>query len=91
MLTILAEVIIAFFVSNYESEKHPYQMSFVKGIILAGAGFILAMISGYLNNDRLSLSQTVIFFFLSLGIGLIVSLFFMLCVWFDHQVEKDKK
>ncbi|WP_433848000.1 hypothetical protein [Acinetobacter proteolyticus] len=91
MLTILAEVIIAFFVSNYESEKHPYQMSLIKGIILACSGFLLGMIYDYLNNDMMSTFKILIFFLISLGIGLIMSLFFMLCVWFDHQVEKDKK
>ncbi|WP_228269572.1 hypothetical protein [Acinetobacter bereziniae] len=48
MLTIIAEVIISFFVSNYESEKYPYLISFFKGIVLGVSAFFLYMLIDFL-------------------------------------------
>lgn len=54
MLTIIAEVII-FFISNCESEKYSYLISFFKGIVLGVSGFILGMLIDFLNKDLMDL------------------------------------
>ncbi|MDQ9820509.1 hypothetical protein RFY44_16785 [Acinetobacter bereziniae] len=83
MLTIIAEVIISFFISNYESEKYPYLISFFKGIVLSVSGFILGMLIDFFNKDLMDLQGVLLFFLISIGIGLLCSLFFMGCKWLD--------
>ncbi|WP_414436008.1 hypothetical protein [Acinetobacter bereziniae] len=83
MLTIIAEVIISFFISNYESEKYPYLISFFKGIVLGVSGFILGMLIDFFNKDLMDLQGVLLFFLISIGIGLSCSLFFMGCKWLD--------
>ena len=83
MLTIIAEVIISFFISNYESEKYPYLISFFKGIVLGVSGFILGMLIDFFNKDLMDLQGILLFFLISIGIGLLASLFFMGCKWLD--------
>lgn len=83
MLTIIAEVIISFFISNYESEKYPYLISFFKGIVLGVSGFILGMLIDFFNKDLMDLQGVLLFFLISIGIGLLCSLFFMGCKWLD--------
>jgi len=83
MLTIIAEVIISFFVSNYESEKYPYLISFFKGIVLGVSAFFLYMLIDFFNKDLMDVEKIILSFFASLGIGLLASLFFMGCKWLD--------
>lgn len=57
MLTIIAEVIISFFVSNYESKKYPYLISFFKGVVLGVSAFFLYMLIDFFNNDLMDVEK----------------------------------
>ncbi|WP_309802347.1 hypothetical protein [Acinetobacter bereziniae] len=70
-------------VSNYESEKYPYLISFFKGIVLGVSGFILGVLIDFFNKDLMDFQGVLLFLLISIGIGLLASLFFMGCKWLD--------
>ncbi|EPF93348.1 hypothetical protein GCM10025882_23040 [Acinetobacter gyllenbergii] len=84
MLTILAEVIVAFFVSNYKSEEYPYLTSFVKGMVIGFFAFVIGNILDLIKGNLMSFPQQVLFFLLSFGLGLIMFLFFSLFRWLER-------
>lgn len=85
MLTSLVEIILAFFISNYESNKHPYLEGLLKGIILGIASFLLGVLIDFINNDNMNSNLLVLYFLSCIGIGLILGLFFMFLVWWSKS------
>lgn len=85
MLTSLVELILAFFISNYESNKYPYLAGFLKGIILGIASFILGVMLDFINNDVMGHNLLVLYFFSCIGIGFILGLFFMFLEWWSKS------
>lgn len=85
MLTILVEVILAFFISNYESENYPYLTGFMKGIILGVSGFLLSMLIDIINHKVMETHLIILYFITCIGIGVIGGLFFMFFTWFTKK------
>ena len=85
MLTLLVEVILGVFVSNFKASEHPYISNFIKGILIGIIGFIFGNIIGYYeNNTFLSLNDQILYFFVSQGIGFI---FFIFYSFFDFFIK----
>ncbi|MDC4392349.1 hypothetical protein NQ674_13660 [Acinetobacter baumannii] len=84
MLTVIAETIISFFVSTYESKKYPYLTCFVKGMIIGLFAFVTSNVIDFINKDMLKLKQQILFFCLSVGLGIIMFLFFSFFTWLER-------
>ena len=52
MITLIAEVIISIFISNFKSEDHPYLINFFKGITIGLIGYFLGNLVGYIENHK---------------------------------------
>ncbi|MCL6245395.1 MULTISPECIES: hypothetical protein [Acinetobacter] len=85
MLTILVEVILSFFISNYESENYPYLAGFIKGIVLGISAFLLGMLIDVINDKIMETHLIILYFITCIGIGIIGGLFFMFFTWFTKK------
>ena len=52
MITLIAEVIISIFISNFKSKDHPYLINFFKVITIDLIGYVLGNIVGYIENHE---------------------------------------
>lgn len=65
MITLIAEVIISIFISNFKSEDHPYLINFFKGITIGLIGYFLGNLVGYIENHKvMEYSKQIIFLLL---------------------------
>lgn len=85
MLTSLVELILAFFISNYESNNYPYLTGFLKGVILGIASFCLGILIDFMNNDVMESGLLILYFFSCIGIGLILGIFFIFLAWWSKS------
>jgi len=91
MLNLIVEVIISFFISNYESNKYPYLTCFVKGLVIGFFAFVTSNIIDLFKGSLMTFSQQVIFFCLSLVLGLVMFLFYSFCTWLQRKDLKEKE
>ncbi|WP_119690947.1 hypothetical protein, partial [Acinetobacter soli] len=77
MLTAFIEIIISFFIANFEAKNHPYLISFIKGIIAGLVAFLLIATKIYFNLGYLDFDNIQFGIFICLSIGFILSLILM--------------
>lgn len=76
MITLIAEVIISIFISNFKSEDHPYLINFFKGITIGLIGYFLGNLVGYIENHKImEYSKQIIFFIVTQFIGFVCFIF----------------
>lgn len=63
MITLIAEVIISIFISNFKSEDHPYLINFFKGITIGLIGYFLGNLVGYIENHKVMEYSKQFFFY----------------------------
>lgn len=88
MFTIFIEVIISIFVVNFKAKRHPYLISFIKGMLVAICGFLYL---NYFNSDPIPKNRLFNAFLLVLGAGVFLSLILMFFVWLDSSENKPNK
>lgn len=76
MITLIAELIISIFISNFKSEDHPYLINFFKGITIGLIGYFLGNLVGYIENHKvMEYSKQIIFFIVTQFIGFVCFIF----------------
>ncbi len=63
MITLIAEVIISIFISNFKSKDHPYLINFFKVITIDLIGYVLGNILGYIENHKVMEYSKKLFFY----------------------------
>ena len=77
MITLIAEVIISIFISNFKSKDHPYLINFFKVITIGLIGYVLGNIVGYIENHKvMEYSKQIIFFIVTQFIGFVCFVFY---------------
>ncbi|RSZ25621.1 hypothetical protein NDM229_006090 [Acinetobacter bereziniae] len=76
MITLIAEIIISIFISNFKSEDHPYLINFFKVITIGLIGYALGNIVGYIENHKvMEYSKQILFFIVTQFIGFVCFIF----------------
>ena len=52
MITLIAEIIISIFISNFKADEHPYLLNFFKGVTIGLIGYALGNIVGFVENHK---------------------------------------
>lgn len=63
MITLIAEVIISIFISNFKSKDHPYLINFFKVITIGLIGYVLGNIVRYIENHKVMEYSKKLFFY----------------------------
>lgn len=65
-------------IANYKFKNETYLKNFLKGIIVGAVGFLIKFIPNYFNHTSMDMHRNIDALLFSLGIGVVVGLFFML-------------
>lgn len=85
MITLIAEIIISIFISNFKADEHPYLLNFFKGITIGLIGYAFGNIVGYVENHKvMEYNKQIIFFLATQFVGFLCFIVISIIDFFDR-------
>lgn len=89
MLTILVEVIVSIFITNFKASEHPVINVVARGFLIMVVGFLIALFSSIIDGWEFSISFTLLASFI--GGGVVTILIFLIEIVCDYIWGKKEK